>query len=107
MLARRRRKECSRFSTQLCNSTAQDGHVVQDKCAWPNTCMMGQRLGLYLPERFGGEGGTTPLDGAVACAGDANPGKSLDEIQLWAGMDDPGTHQNTKHRIIAACCCKA
>ena len=42
----------------------------------------GQRLGLYLPERFGGEGGTTPLDGAVACAGDANPDKSLDEIQL-------------------------
>ena len=22
-------------------------------------------------------------------------------------MDDPGTHQNTKHRIIAACCSKA
>ena len=44
--------------------------------------MMGQRLGLYLPERFGGEGGKTPLDGAVACACDANLGKSLDEIQL-------------------------
>lgn len=23
----------------------QGGHVVQDECAWPDTCMMGQRLG--------------------------------------------------------------